>query len=485
MPSLNVVDHPYRLNVESLFEAVRDLPDPIWLDSGKPRSLQGRFDIISAAPIMLIEGEGEITTISRRSGSANVVTQSSDNPFHLAQQVLEEVGPVPDDATELPFCGGLAGYFGYAAGQEFLSPSKSLGSSAPLPKDNTQNTVGLPDLRLGYYTWALIVNHQSSKAWVVFHPACSSGLRNDVMARLSAATADLRNNTDYSDGNIDSDKRNFELSTLFKASMTRKEYNWNIAVIKDYISAGDCYQVNFSQHFSATYKGDPWFAYKQLRSALPSPFSAFMAWDDKAILSLSPERFIKLSGSQVETRPIKGTVARGLTVEEDREKAIALMNSAKDRAENLMIVDLLRNDLGKSCEPGSIRVPKLFNLESFANVHHLVSTVTGTLSENKTALDLLTGCFPGGSITGAPKKRAMEIIRETEQVDRSIYCGSIGYISACGRMDTNIAIRTLAANAGKIHCWGGGGIIADSDTDSEYAESLSKISLLMDTLASS
>ena len=220
-----------------------------------------------------------------------------------------------------------------------------------------------------------------------------------------------------------------------------------------------------------------------LRKALPSPFSAFLSWDDKALLSLSPERFIKASGQQVEAKPIKGTITRGISVKEDQEQAIALMNSSKDRAENLMIVDLLRNDLGKSCEPGSIRVPKLFNLESFANVHHLVSTVTGRIRADVSALDLLKGCFPGGSITGAPKKRAMEIIAELEDVPRTVYCGSIGYISANGRMDTNIAIRTLLAENNKLHCWGGGAIVSDSQADSEYLESLAKVSLLMDTLA--
>ena len=203
-------------------------------------------------------------------------------------------------------------------------------------------------------------------------------------------------------------------------------------------------------------------------------------------MSLSPERFIQATSDNgditAQTKPIKGTVLRGKTVEQDQENAIRLLNSDKDRAENLMIVDLLRNDLGKTCIAGSIRVPKLFDLESFPNVHHLVSTVTGKLKTDCACLDLLQGCFPGGSITGAPKKRSMEIIDELEPLQRSVYCGSIGYICASNQMDTNIAIRTVIADKEKLHCWGGGGIVADSDADSEYEESMNKIRLILDTL---
>ena len=185
---------------------------------------------------------------------------------------------------------------------------------------------------------------------------------------------------------------------------------------------------------------------------------------------------------EAETKPIKGTVPRGRSELEDQESAAALINSPKDRAENLMIVDLLRNDLSKNCRPGSVKVPHLFAVESFANVHHLVSTVTGELSQNSSPIDLLRDCFPGGSITGAPKRRAMEIIEQLEPVRRSVYCGSIGYVSANNRMDTNIAIRTVVASGSDLHCWGGGGIVADSEAESEFEESMAKIQLLLETL---
>jgi len=453
MPEMIVLDYPFRSDVEALFNAVRDLPSPIWFDSGKPRSLQGRLDIISAAPARILETHGNSTLISNSEGNSQTSTVC---PFTLCQETMDDFALRGDKLTELPFVGGLAGFFAYGLGDTSVS------KSSKGPDD-------IPDMRQCYYLWALVINQQISQAHLVFHPACPRSLRRDIQARL-ASPAPLPDD-------------NFSLSSGFQASTTRSEYEADVARVKDYIAAGDCYQVNYAQHFSAEFQGDPWSAYLHLRKALPSPFSTFLSWDDKALLSLSPERFIKTSGQQVEAKPIKGTITRGISVEEDQEQAIALMNSSKDRAENLMIVDLLRNDLGKSCEAGSIRVPKLFNLESFANVHHLVSTITGRIREDISALDLLAGCFPGGSITGAPKKRAMEIIAELEKVPRTIYCGSIGYISANGRMDTNIAIRTLLAEKDKLHCWGGGAIVSDSQADSEYLESLAKVSLLMDTLA--
>ena len=453
MPKMIVLDYPFRSDVEALFNTVRDLPSPIWLDSGKPRSLQGRLDIISAAPARILETRGSLTQISDSEGNSETSTAC---PFTLCQATMDDFALQGDKLTELPFVGGLAGFFGYGLG------------TAPT-EDSHTGPADMPDMRQGYYLWALVINHQISQAHLVFHPACPRRLRHDIQARLAAPPALT--------------EKPFTLKADFQASTSRSDYENDIATIKDYIAAGDCYQVNYAQHFSAEFQGDPWAAYLHLRKALPSPFSSFLSWDDKALLSLSPERFIKTSGQQVETKPIKGTIARGISVEDDQEQAINLMNSPKDRAENLMIVDLLRNDLGKSCEPGSIRVPKLFNLESFANVHHLVSTITGRIRGDVSALDLLAGCFPGGSITGAPKKRAMEIIAELEKVPRTIYCGSIAYVSANGRMDSNIAIRTLLAEKNKLHCWGGGGIVSDSLPDSEYRESLAKVALLMDTLA--
>ena len=458
MQTIKIVDIPYTPNLEPLFERIRDLPDAVWLDSGKPRSLYGRFDIISAAPLKILETRGQHTTLTCQNGSQT----SSEDPFLLATRLYQEMGSVKAELNQYPFVGGLIGFWGYDLGRRIEQ----------LP-DTNPSVTAFPDMRLGQYTWALVANHSSQKAWLFFHPLCGPELRNEVESRLNSPAAKPLQQSP------------FQLKEPFRASINRTEYNEAINQIRAYISSGDCYQANFGQHFSAGFTGDSWQAYKRLRQALPSPFSAFLAWDDKAIMSLSPERFLKVSMNQVETKPIKGTAKRGNTVEEDSQHAVALMNSAKDRAENLMIVDLLRNDLGKACKPGSIHVPKLFALESYPNVHHLVSTVTGTLAEKETPVSLLRNCFPGGSITGAPKKRAMEIIEELESCRRSLYCGSIGYLSCTGRMDTNIVIRTVLADGNSLHCWGGGGIVADSDPGSEYQESLDKIQVLMSALQNS
>ncbi|MFX4228793.1 MAG: aminodeoxychorismate synthase component I [Porticoccaceae bacterium] len=275
----------------------------------------------------------------------------------------------------------------------------------------------------------------------------------------------------------------FQLTGRFEASETREKYLYSIEQIKDYICAGDVYQVNYAQHFWASYRGDTVSAYLNQRAQHPAPFSAYIGLGDgKAVISHSPEEFLNVLGREVQTQPIKGTAPRSSDAETDQQNAENLQSSAKDRAENLMIVDLLRNDLGKACKPGSISVPRLFELQSFSNVHHLVSKVQGLLREDVSILELLRLCHPGGSITGAPKQRAMEIIAQLETVTRSLYCGSIGYISLCGRSHTNIAIRTMIADGTHIHCWGGGGIVADSDAHKEYQETLFKIGPMMESL---
>ena len=274
----------------------------------------------------------------------------------------------------------------------------------------------------------------------------------------------------------------FTLLSPFRSEWNRQAYGERFRAVQHYIRSGDCYQINLAQRFSAAYRGDLWQAYRRLRAATPTPYGAYLAWGDQGILSLSPERFLRVEGTQVEARPIKGTRPRGHTPWQDRQYAHELRHSLKDTAENVMIVDLLRNDLGRVCRPGSVRVPQLCGLESYANVHHLVSVITGELTADQHALDLLGAAFPGGSITGAPKVRAMQLIDALEPSRRSVYCGSIGYVDVRGHMDTSIAIRTAVADAGHLHLWGGGGLVADSDEEAEYQETLAKITRLMDAL---
>ena len=253
--------------------------------------------------------------------------------------------------------------------------------------------------------------------------------------------------------------------------------------MREYIRAGDIFQANLSQRLEAPLRESPWSLYRRLRRINPAPFAAFFEFDDAAVVSASPERFLRAGvGGDVEARPIKGTRPRGVGPEHDAALGRALTESEKDRAENLMIVDLLRNDLSRVCRPGSVRVPELFALEHYSTVHHLVSTVVGQLADGSDAVDLLCASFPGGSITGAPKVRAMEIIAELEPSRRGVYCGSIGYLSVTGALDTSIVIRTYVALGDRVYFSVGGGIVSDSDPEDEYRETMHKAKALIEAL---
>ncbi len=458
--SAQLIPIHYYPNSADWFVQIRHLAMPIWLDSGHPHSSYGRFDILSAAPAVSLNTVDGVTRIQQ----GDLSETSTQNPFSVLQSYLP---PVQPSLEQVPFCGGALGYFGYDLGR-YLER---------LP-DAALKDIALPDMSIGLYPWAIVQDHHKMQAWLVINKAVAVAYNFLEIKDICLVSTQ---NTRFHDlkQNLKSPSNSFKINS-FKSNLKVGDYHLAIQKIQRYISAGDCYQVNFAQRFSANCQGDSFEAYLALRDALPSPFSAYMELPEGAILSLSPERFIKLEQNQAETKPIKGTIARGKTPEEDTANAMALESSLKDRAENLMIVDVLRNDLSKSCT--DVKVPELFSLQSFANVHHLVSTVTGTLKPNKTAVDLLANSFPGGSITGAPKIRAMEIIEELEPVRRSLYCGSLGYISACGNMDTSIAIRTLIRDKNKIHCWGGGGIVADSEPNKEYQETIAKVKVLLDTL---
>lgn len=274
----------------------------------------------------------------------------------------------------------------------------------------------------------------------------------------------------------------FTLRQSFRPDWAQSQYLAAVERIRAYLRAGDCYQVNLAQRFSSLYDGDSWSAWRRLQASHPAPHASYFDYGDGQVFGVSPERFLAIHGREVVTEPIKGSRPRGRTEQQDRELASELLHSDKDRAENLMIVDLLRNDLGQLCIPGSIQAAPLFELRQFSNVQHLVSTVRGTLRPEVPPLAALLACFPGGSITGAPKRRAMQIIRELEPVARGFYCGSLFWQTGDGHFDSNILIRTLQASQGKIVCHGGGGIVYDSDPEQEYAESIFKVEKLMAAL---
>ncbi|WP_136248897.1 aminodeoxychorismate synthase component I [Halomonas borealis] len=444
---LEITPYPYRDSPLASFAALRHRPGAVLLDSGRPAAPGGRYDILACDPL----SELEIDAAGRCRGDTTLPSDMS--PFAAQQALLARLpSAVPD--SELPFLGGLIGYWSYDLGRH-LEP---IAGRAP-------PATGLPASRVGLYDWALIQDHQRQEAWLVASPE----RRAQVLGWLTDAG--------------DEDGDDFRLQGEFTAEMSRDDYLARFDAVQRYIRAGDCYQINLAQRFSAPFEGDLWAAYRRLRRATPTPFSGFLSWGDQALLSLSPERFLKCADGQVEAWPIKGTRPRGATPDEDHRLAEALTASVKDRAENVMIVDLLRNDLGRVCRPGTVRVPQLCGLESYANVHHLVSVVTGELADRRSPLELLAAAFPGGSITGAPKVRAMQIIDELEPSARSAYCGSLGYVDVRGHMDTSIAIRTAVADRGRLHLWGGGGLVADSQGEAEYAETLDKIRHLMAALS--
>lgn len=446
MSTCSVHPLPYQANPAQYFAAIRHAPGAVLLDSGRPTAERGRYDLLSAWP------QATLTVAPDESGS---------DFLQRLRKNLTQLGEANFPAGyELPFAGGLIGYLSYDFGRH-------LEQMPQLAADDLH----LPDARLGLYAWALVSDHLVQTSQLVFHPALPESERQrliDVFNKPVAAS-----------------KASFKLRGPMAPDLSAEAYRDAIARIHDYIQAGDCYQVNFAQRFRAPCLGDPWAAYCALREACPTPFSGFQSLPDHgAVLSLSPERFVKISRRQVETRPIKGTRPRGLTPEEDAANAAELLASPKDRAENLMIVDLLRNDLGRSCRTGSVKVPELFSLESYPNVHHLVSSVTAELASDKDALDLIAGSFPGGSITGAPKIRAMQIIDELEPTRRGLYCGSLVYLDVRGEMDSSIAIRSLLVKDDQVCCWGGGGIVADSQWEAEYQESMTKVRVLLQTLES-
>ncbi|QXB02909.1 aminodeoxychorismate synthase component I [Aeromonas sp. FDAARGOS 1416] len=452
-PTLHIHHLDHSAELHQLFARLQHQPWAMLLESAGPLGADNGFDIITADPLATLETRGEVTTLRVE---ANISKHHEDPLALLAHTQQQLLGELDLCATHLPFIGGALGLFGYDLGRRFER----------LPVQAAAD-IAVPDMAVGIYDWALLRNVATGD-WQLVHWGDEAGLANRLawLEQQQAKPAPT-----------------FALQGSWQSNMSRAEYGEKFARIQEYLAAGDCYQINLTQRFSAPYQGDEWQAYCLLATANKAPFSAFIRLPESALLSLSPERFLLLDGRHIETKPIKGTRPRHPDPAIDRQVARELAQADKDRSENLMIVDLLRNDIGRVSRPGSVSVPHLFAVESFPAVHHLVSTIHGELDARWQGVDLLRACFPGGSITGAPKIRAMEIIEELEPQRRNAYCGSIGYLSQHGRMDTSICIRTLIAEAGRLHCWAGGGIIADSDADSEYQETYDKVARILPPLS--
>ncbi len=430
---------PYSKNAAELFEHFVHLPYAVFFDSCLPQQNQGRYDIIAAEPVEII---------SNTENSFEEIRRKLDD---LRRDYISRVSP-------LPFTIGAIGYLSY-----------DIGRSLETIPDIAINDIALPQAVVGIYDWSIVVDHQLQKTFFTSAHDFNHPKIKKILGVLNTKPPK---------------QKNFSLTKNFKSNMSRDYYQDAFDRIKKHIIAGDCYQVNLAQRFSAEFTGSSWHAYKILREKNPAPYAAFMQLENAAVLSLSPERFIKVTERVVETKPIKGTSKRFSDSVLDAQSAKELLNSEKDRAENTMIVDLLRNDLSRSCIPGSVHASQLCALESFSAVHHLVSTITGKLLEDQTSLDLLQNCFPGGSITGAPKIQAMKIIESLEPHRRSIYCGSLFYADISGSLDSNIAIRTVIADKNKMHCYAGGGIVYDSDCEKEYAETWAKVGKIITILNS-
>lgn len=457
---LYVKELRYTEDSTGYFNKLHDLPLPVWLDSNG--SARGRYDILSASPGQWLSASAGVTRLGSAIGSKTF----AEEPLGVLTRLLSHADH--ESHPELPFSGGAIGYLSYDLGRCYERlPNTAL------------NDYTLPDCIIGVYDWALVQDHKLRKS----HFVCQ---------HLDAgAQSALNRLEELAEANDTTAPTHFALTSELCGAWSYAEYSRAFDQVQDYIQAGDCYQINLSQRYSARYQGDPAALYLKLRKQTSAPFSAYFGCDDIAghgdcsIVSFSPERFLNVQGKLIATQPIKGTAPRAADPATDAANAQWLLDSEKDRAENLMIVDLLRNDIGKSCEPGSINVPQLFELQSFAAVHHLVSTVQGRLRPDLHPLDALRSAFPGGSITGAPKLRAMEIIEELEPYRRSVYCGSMFYAGYNGNMDSSIMIRTILCDAGELYCWGGGGIVADSTVAAEYQEIEDKIGRLLKTLRGS
>jgi para-aminobenzoate synthetase component 1 len=448
------------------------LPHLLFLDSSDRDPNRGRYSFVTADPVEWIVGSARHPDLG--------------DPFaELARRLAafsnESITGLP------PFQGGLAGMFGYGL-QHVIE-------RIPRPRFDEFR---VPDLAVGIYDWVIAWDHAEKRAWAIStgYPETKPTKRNGrSMRRLGGVRRVLRQRGDkplvYSrpwtdQRSVATDELARQYPLLGHPGVTsnfdREGYLAAVRHAIDYVNAGDCFQVNLSQRLLAPLREHPLELYGRLRERNAAPFAGYFDMGDCAIASASPERFLRVTDRDVETRPIKGTRPRGIMPEEDLYSMDDLAQSAKDRAENVMIVDLLRNDLGRVCEYGSVRVPKICEVETFRYVHHLVSEVRGRLAEGKTPLDLLRACFPGGSVTGAPKVRAMEIIAELEPTARGPYCGSLGYIGFDGTMDTNILIRTFTAGRGWLQFPVGGGIVTDSEPEREYEETLHKAKGLLRAL---
>ena len=439
--------YDYYKDSKDIFSFLKGYDWPVLLCSNYNTFQNQRYDIITCSPVQKLYSYNEKTIVE----SNGVEKAYHDDPIDILNNIMDSYH---SDISDLPFTGGAIGYMSYDLGNKYENI------------DFKKKDLDMPIMAFGIYDWVIIVDHLTQKTILLYET--ENSLINMVKSHLENKSFKVHKT------------KNFSINSECISNLTYDEYVKRFKMIQSYIKNGDCYQINFSQRFSVGYSGDTWDIYNKISPTYSSPYSAYLKMPFIDIMSFSPERFLSYNNEIIETKPIKGTRPVSENNDVNKQALEELSSSYKEKAENLMIVDLLRNDLGKNCEYGSVKVTKLFDIETFANVHHLVSTIQGRISSSSNIFKLIKGCFPGGSITGAPKIRAMQIINELEPNGRGIYCGSIGYISSNGNADLNIAIRTVAATKDKLFFWGGGGIVYDSEVKSEYKETFDKIRPLLE-----
>ncbi len=427
-------------------DAVVGLNHPVFLDSGMQIGRFGDYSFVSCEPSVILRAWDRQVELIEEGAARHLEA----DPFEVLEDQLIRRRRDRAEAP-VPLTGGAIGYFGYDLGRLIER----------LPED-TVDDIGGPEMYLSFYGAVYGYDHKQERGYLCGDTESTSWVAlEEAIAKLGeGATVDSGPDSRLGQG--------------LRCNFSPDTYKAGVARAIEYIAAGDIFQVNLSQRFDCELLVEPWELYKRLRCVNPAPFAAYLGFDDIEVVSASPERFMRVSDGWVQTRPIKGTRPRGPRPEEDASLAEELLTSEKDRAELLMIVDLERNDLGRVCRFGTVRVPELMVLESYPTVHHLVSTVVGQLREDKTNVDLLRASFPGGSITGAPKVRSMEIIEELEPTRRGVYTGSIGYLGYDGEMDISIVIRTIVVREGRAYFQVGGGIVKDSTPEGEYIETLDK-----------
>jgi para-aminobenzoate synthetase component 1 len=451
VPSLPfVAELPIRLDPWEAARRLAHRPHLLFLDSADPHPERGRYSYVMANPSRFV--------------------LAAENAFDEARALLGETRTIPREDLP-PFQGGMAGLWGYGIHRELetIPPNRF----DDLPTEN---------LALGRYEWVLAFDLAQSRGWFIGLPNTRE-VYPEILTLLAAPGVREPISPLVRSRELRAPRHPLPGLVGVSSSFSPDQYLGTIQRAIDYVHAGDVFQVNLAQRLLAPQSDHPLTLYARLRERNPAPFAGYFDAGEFQVISASPERFLRVNAEgEVSTKPIKGTRPRGATPEQDRAYRVELQQSAKDRAENVMIVDLLRNDLGRVCEFGSVRVPRVCELESYRFVHHLVSEVRGHLRADRTPLDLLQAAFPGGSVTGAPKVRAMEVIAELEPTARGPYCGSLGYLGFNGCMDTNILIRTFTASAGWLQFPVGGGIVADSQPHIEYEETLHKAAGLLRAL---